>query len=32
MLNMPLAPFPLTVAQVLDITQLGYDYAVAVIN
>ena len=32
MLNTPLAPFPLTVAQVLDIRQLGYDYAVAAIN
>lgn len=31
-LNTALAPFPLTVAQVLDISQLGYDYATAAIN
>jgi tyrosinase len=28
MMNRALAPFPLTVAQVLDISRLGYDYAV----
>ncbi len=32
MLNTALAPFPLTVAQVLDISQLGYDYATAAID
>ena len=32
MLNAALAPFPLTVSQTLDISQLGYEYAVAAIN
>ena len=32
LLQMPLAPFPLTVAQVLSVSQLGYDYTVAAIN
>jgi tyrosinase len=32
MLNTALNPFPLTVSQVLDISQLGYAYAVAAIN
>ena len=31
-LNMALPPFPLTVAQILDISRLGYDYAVAATN
>jgi tyrosinase len=28
LMNMSLPPFPFTVAQTLDITQLGYSYAV----
>jgi tyrosinase len=29
LLNSALDPFPLTVSQILDISQLGYEYAVA---
>jgi tyrosinase len=31
-LNQVLAPFPLTVAQTLNIRTLGYDYAVSVVG
>jgi len=32
LLNSALDPFPLTVSQILDTSQLGYEYAVAAIS